>query len=323
MKRGGNNIMKYYGWLIYSREDSIRNSDYIEWMLKEARLLNINLVLKIRENFIMGIKDSRSFIKYTDMNEAVNENKVSFYNSQSDNLPQFIVNRNIDTAFTKQLEIIGIKVYNNSFVSEICNDKALTHQYLSQFHIPMLDTMFTRANDTNINSINIPYPLIVKEVHGRGGKQVYKAQTEKELKNIMENLGSKKIIIQKFAEVPGKDLRVFVVGKKIIGAVLRTSEVDFKANYTLGGSAAFYTLSEKEENLVQKIITKFNFGMVGIDFLFDKNGDILLNEIEDVVGSRTLSKTSKINIVKIYLEEIIREIGDSSVKFSFFDNFLL
>ena len=29
--------------------------------------------------------------------------------------------------------------------------------------------------------------------------------------------------------------------------------------------------------------------MVGIDFIFDEQGQFLFNEIEDVVGSRTLS----------------------------------
>ncbi len=301
--------MEYCGWLIYNIEDSMRNSDYIKWMIEEARLLHINLELKLKENFIIGIKDNESFIKYIDYNAWESIRNTSFYSSTSGNLPNFVINRNIDSLFTRQLEITGIRVYNNSFVSEICNDKAITPQYLSQFNIPMLDTVFLKTSECNLDNIDMPYPLVIKEVDGRGGKQVYKAQTKEELENVIENLKGKKVVVQKFAEVPGKDLRVFVVCNKIVGAVLRTSQTDFKANYTLGGNASFYILSEKEEDLVRKIISKFNIGMAGIDFLFDKNGDILLNEIEDVVGSRTLSITSNINIVKIYLEEIKGQIS--------------
>ena len=44
--------------------------------------------------------------------------------------------------------------------------------------------------------------------------------------------------------------------------------------------------------------------MVGIDFIFDEHGHFLFNEIEDVVGSRTLSALSEINIVREYLKFI-------------------
>ena len=44
--------------------------------------------------------------------------------------------------------------------------------------------------------------------------------------------------------------------------------------------------------------------MVGIDFIFDEEGRFLFNEIEDVVGSRTLSALSEINIVWEYLNFI-------------------
>ncbi len=58
--------------------------------------------------------------------------------------------------------------------------------------------------------------------------------------------------------------------------------------------------------MVNTIINHFDFGMVGIDFIFDEKGGFLFNEIEDVVGSRTLSMTSDTDIVKLYLEHIYR-----------------
>ena len=60
----------------------------------------------------------------------------------------------------------------------------------------------------------------------------------------------------------------------------------------------------RKQALIQKIIDAFDFGMVGIDFIFDEEGQFLFNEIEDVVGSRTLSAVSEINIVREYLEFI-------------------
>src|SRR5699024_246313 len=83
----------------------------------------------------------------------------------------------------------------------------------------------------------------------------------------------------------GKDLRVFVIGKTIIAAVLRENDKDFRANYTRGGTAKLYQLNYNETILIQKIINLFEFDYVGIDFLINKTGQLIFNEIEDVVGS--------------------------------------
>ncbi|MDY0405441.1 hypothetical protein P5G51_008555 [Virgibacillus sp. 179-BFC.A HS] len=112
------------------------------------------------------------------------------------------------------------------------------------------------------------------------------------------------IVIQDCDVRLGRDIRVFVVGKEIIGAVLRKNNNDFRANFKLGGSAESYSLNDSERDIVQTIINHFHFGMVGIDFLMDHQGKLLFNEIEDVVGSRTLSATSNINIVKKYIQWI-------------------
>ena len=118
----------------------------------------------------------------------------------------------------------------------------------------------------------LPYPFIAKEVHGRGGKSVYLVENSEQLASLPTE---GEWLIQKPA-VFGKDVRVFVVGKKIIAAVLRESATDFKANYTLGGSASLYQLSDEETALVQKIIDAFDFGMVGIDFIFDERRSIFV-----------------------------------------------
>ncbi len=277
------------GWLIYNREDRKRNNRFIDWFLEEAENLGIDLSLRLKEDFVYGIKNSQHFIEYKGEKIA---------------LPKFAIVRNVDTLFTKQLEYLGIKTFNTSLISQVCNDKAKTHQYLALYNIPMVDTIFINTKDFKMDYLDDDYPKVVKVVNGRGGKEVYGVYSKKELENKINSLEANNIIIQKMGEVPGKDLRVFVIGKTIIGAVLRSSNTDFRANFSLGGTAKLYNLSESQKKLIYKIIDLFDFGMVGIDFIFDKEGNLILNEIEDVVGSRTLCENSDINIVRLYLEHI-------------------
>jgi glutathione synthase/RimK-type ligase-like ATP-grasp enzyme len=149
---------------------------------------------------------------------------------------------------------------------------------------------------------------VLKNCTGRGGSEVYFINNQEELLETVQNSNFDELLIQNVAEQLGKDLRVFIIGKEIVAAVLRYSEKDFRANFSLGGGAMLYELSEKEKELIQKIVDHFDFDFVGIDFMFDANNQLILNEIEDVVGSRTLYTVSDIDIVSLYMDYIKKQI---------------
>src|SRR5690625_54250 len=206
------------------------------------------------------------------------------------------------------LESSGVAVFNSSTIAHICNNKALTHHHMTDLSIPMVDTVFTKKEDTS-DQPPLSYPFVLKESAGRSGKQVYLIESQQDWLYYKSNLSTEDIVIQNCAVQLGKDVRVFIVGQEIIGAVLRESKEDFRANFTLGGSARWYELNNVERAMIQKITTHFGFGMVGIDFLIGTDGRLLFNEIEDIVGSRTLSAVSDINIVKKYINHIKQNLS--------------
>ncbi|WP_078430204.1 ATP-grasp domain-containing protein [Alkalihalobacterium alkalinitrilicum] len=281
------------GWLIYPEAEAIRNEAFINWVIEEGEKLNLSIQLFLRENFQLGIIDS---------------NLTITYKGKKIDLPNFAIVRVMDPFFSKQLELLDIPVFNSSFVSEVCNHKAKTHQIIAQLSVPTVDTIFLQRFSGERSSIPFPFPVILKEAEGRGGKQVVLISDENDFIQNVDAFVGRDVVVQRPAGTTGKDLRVFVIGDEIIAAVLRSSETDFKANFTLGGSAHLYTLSDSEKQIIYTIIDEFEFDFVGIDFLFDEEGNLLFNEIEDVVGSRTLSATSDINIVELYLHHIIRKL---------------
>ncbi|MGE1162264.1 ATP-grasp domain-containing protein [Peribacillus simplex] len=271
-------MKKQAGWLIYNREDAINNKGYIDWMLGEASQLDLDLHFLHREDLRIGHRFNELYVEHE---------------MKPISLPDFAIVRTIDPFFTRQLEQLGIACFNSSSVSEIANDKAKTHQYLSSLGIPMADTVYCNGRP---NAEDMEFPFIAKETRGRGGKQVYLIEDADDLAELNDG----NWIVQK-PGLFGRDIRVFVVGKKVKAAVLRESDSSFKANYTLGGSASLYELTASDLTLVERVIEAFDFGLVGIDFIFAEDGSLMLNEIEDVVGSRTLSALSDMNIVRDYL----------------------
>ncbi|WP_164668471.1 ATP-grasp domain-containing protein [Virgibacillus doumboii] len=283
--------MNQRGWLIYSREDAETNKSYIDWFIDEARLQGISLELVLREELTVGIIQNKQTI---------------FHKNLIVQLPDFAVIRTIEPLLNKLLESMGISVYNSSSISSFCNNKALTHFHINKLSIPMVDTIFVKRKNLLLTP-PMDFPFVVKENDGRGGNQVYLINNQQEWKKYFADVSAQELIIQSTKNVQlGKDVRVFVVGNKIIGAVLRESKSDFRSNYKLGGSATWYSLNHCEKKLINRIIQEFDFGMVGVDFLIDNNGGMLFNEIEDVVGSRTLSAVSDKNILAEYVAYIKR-----------------
>jgi gamma-F420-2:alpha-L-glutamate ligase len=188
----------------------------------------------------------------------------------------------------------------------------------------MVDSSFYRNSQVSEALTMLQNETVIKAVDGHGGSQVFLIN-ERQNNNpeegietldysgeemdgvrqyILNGIGSSDVVIQPFTGSRCQDLRVYVIGKEIIAAVLRTAASGFKSNYSLGGEVRLYELSEQELVIVNIIIDEFDFGLVGIDFIIGDNGELIFNEIEDVVGARMLYQTSEINIVERYLSYI-------------------
>lgn len=281
--------MSNKGWLIYSKADAEENKTYIEWFKEEALLQNISLQLILREDLTIGI---------------INNEQAILLHGETVNVVDFAIIRTIEPLLNMHLEASGMQTFNSAAISHLCNHKAITHHEISRLNIPMVHTIFVKKENVTC-SFPMDLPFVVKEATGRSGKQVFFIQTTDDWKKCIPTLSSGDLVIQSPQEVKlGQDVRVFVVGKEIIGAVLRQNENDFRANYKLGGTATWYPLNKNEKGIIRTIINTYDFDMVGIDFLIAKNGDLLFNEIEDVVGSRILSAVSEINILKKYIRHI-------------------
>ena len=275
------------GWLIYEKQDAIDNKAYIDWFISEAHQQQIRLTLILRENITYGLKDGKRFVQTT----------------EDDALPDFMIIRTIEPLLTVHVEKMGVHTFNPSTVATIANDKALTHQHILDLAIPMVHTLFFKKHLLPTTP-PLRFPFIVKATGGRGGQEVYWIDSTATWHALRQRDLATDLVIQETNVQVGKDIRVFIVGKKVIGAVLRESKTDYRANFKLGGQAIWYDLSESEYETVMKIVHAFDFGMVGIDFLIGQDGHLYFNEIEDIVGSRTLSHVSDLNILKEYVTYI-------------------
>ena len=269
-------------WILYEKEDYLKNKEYVNLYFRECEKYGIPLTLVLKEELGLVIKNS----------------ETKFYiKEERCPKPTLVINRSRDYFLAKHFEMARVEVWNDSFVTLIGNDKALAYSYAVQKGIPVLNSFYGNVAPEE-------YPYVLKSLNGHGGAEVFLIQNPDALTQ-MDFLQKKNFLCQEFASEPVNDVRVYVVGNRIVKAMLRTNENDFKSNYSLGGKVAEYELNPEEEALVNKVIGGLNIGLAGIDFVFHQ-GMLYFNEIEDVVGARMLYANTDIDIVAEYVSYLVK-----------------
>ena len=198
---------------------------------------------------------------------------------------------------------MGVPVFNNSRVCAICNDKRLTHQFLSG--LPMPQTVFLPYGQTQPPP-GTRWPVIVKPACSHGGDRVALVHNAREWQAAVAAIQPEPVLQQAVVSQPGRDLRVYVLHGRILAGVMRTAREGVVSNFKRGGQVELHTLTPQERALAEAVILRFSradapLHMAGIDFLYD-GGAPVVGEVEDVVGSRMLYQTSDIDIVSLYLQ---------------------
>lgn len=259
------------GYLYYPALESERNRLFIDDLMKEAKGLNIDLQLLLSKSL---------------PNDAT-----------------FVLFRARDPQLASKWERTGIRLFNHAAVNEIANDKLKTYNLATELEIPTIPTQLV----TDLTSIQT-YPIVIKTVDGHGGQEVFLCQSPQEATQVFDLFQGRSLIVQPYIESNAQDVRVFMLGQKVLGAVKRTGLDSFKSNYTLGGSIEPYQLANWQLQQVQRIAKTIHSDYIGIDFLLLPDGRWLLNEIEDPVGARSLYSMSQIPVAKHVMTYIKQQI---------------
>lgn len=194
---------------------------------------------------------------------------------------------------------LGVKTFNIPVVNAIANDKLKAQQLARSLDIPCIAT-WTEPNTEMI------YPVVVKTKDGHGGKEVVLCTTEAELNERLCLFGENSII-QPFISSNNQDVRIWVLGKTIIGAVKRTGKT-FKSNYTLGGTIEIFDVPATLAQYVAKLVDTLQSDYIGIDFLVGEDGQFYFNEIEDPVGARSFFDLYKEDLPTLLIDYLLIQL---------------
>src|SRR5699024_2307223 len=206
-------------------------------------------------------------------------------------LPDMAIIRTIEPTLQLAFESLSIPVFNNSYTAAICNNKIRTYIEMEKIGVPIMQTLFLYPNAFPALA-PITFPFVLKSATGRGGGEVFLIQDQPSWKQYAAKLKQTEAVAQSTENIQfARDVRVFVIGKSIVSAVLRANDTDIRADFNLVGLAVPYILSEDKRWLVHPLINHMDLGLVWIVFLLANDGAFVFNKLEDVVVYRTLCAT--------------------------------
>lgn len=203
-------------------------------------------------------------------------------------LPEVIIPRTgsgtgyFGLAILRHLERLGVPTVNPSHAIEATKDKLYAHQVFAEQGIDTPKTMLVKHPvNAALVAREIGFPAVIKIMAGSYGKGVYMVNSQSEFQDFIEFAHGIKtdeaIIVQQYIDTaPGEDLRVFVVGNKVLGAIKRSSQDgSFKANITRGGGAEQYPVDRDMKRIALATAHCLDLEIAGVDLLFGKDGYVV------------------------------------------------
>ncbi len=224
-----------------------------------------------------------------------------------------------DKYLSIQLTKLGIRLFNSHHSIRICDDKGETCLALVNAGVNMPKTMFAPLCYRKEGKLNLDYadiiienlklPVIVKESYGSQGFGVHKANNKEELIALMEQFKLKPHIYQQYiGEKPGVDVRVIVIGKKVVASMERRNDSDFRSNIGQGGSGEKIVLHDSFRQTAEQCANVLGLDYCGVDLLYGNNGEPIVCEVNSNAFFEGIEKTTGINVAKLYAQYIIDEI---------------
>lgn len=212
-----------------------------------------------------------------------------------------------------------MRLFNSAAAIEACDDKMTTHILLSDSGIPMPPTVagllcYDKTADISDDAVDgvantLGLPVVVKQAYGSLGNGVFKANTRKQLKELMRKVKCEPHLFQKYIPSShGRDLRVIVVGGKVLGGIERRSDNgDFRSNIGLGGSATAAEVPWQVQDYAVKAAKILGLDYCGIDFLYGESPDrqFLLCEVNSNAFFDAFEQATNINVAGAYAQYIV------------------
>ena len=212
-------------------------------------------------------------------------------------------------AVLRQFEMMGVYPVNESVAIERSRDKLRSLQLLARDGVGLPVTAFSNASTRTDDLLKIVggAPVVIKLLEGTQGIGVVLSETHKSAKSVIEAFHGADIaiLVQEFVkEAEGRDIRAFVVGRRIIATMERTgAKDDFRSNLHRGGTAKMVELTAIEKSTALKAARSMGLNVAGVDMLRSAHGPVVM-EVNSSPGLEGVENATGVDVAEAIIDFI-------------------
>jgi [lysine-biosynthesis-protein LysW]---L-2-aminoadipate ligase len=204
-------------------------------------------------------------------------------------------------ALARLFAAAGTVVLNRPEVIETCGDKLATSAVLAAAGVPTPRTVVAFGADEALERCEeLGYPVVLKPVVGSWGRMVSRLSDADAVAAVLEHkevLGGpahRVIYLQEHVEKPGRDIRAFVVGERVVAAIYRESD-HWITNTARGGVARACPVDDGLSEIALRAARAVGGGVLAVDLVESDRG-LLVVEVNHTMEFRNSIDTTGVDI---------------------------
>ena len=168
-------------------------------------------------------------------------------------------------------------------------DKIKQYKEFKKAGIPAIETSLTPRST---------FPFIAKLSASSQGRGVEKITSKKSLNEFLKIHTGENILFQPFLTA-GEDLRIIVLGDKVLGAMKRTAiKGEYLTNYSRGGKVENFEVKKDLKELAEKTAKCFKLDYCGVDLMKGNDGEWKVLEVNRACQFKGFEFSTGINVAR-------------------------
>jgi RimK family alpha-L-glutamate ligase len=210
------------------------------------------------------------------------------------------------------IEKRGIPVINSPRAIERCIDKFYTTALLQEDGLPVPETLVCERADDAVAAVRAMGDAVIKPIFGSLGHGMVRVSDPDVALRIVRSLDQTRPVfyVQRAIDHGGRDIRAFVVGGRVLGAIERRARPgEWRTNVAIGGSAHPFELPDAWADLARRAAAVVGADYAGVDLLPSRDGEVFVLEVNGIPGWEGLQMATGLDVAGSIVEHLMARVG--------------
>ena len=227
------------------------------------------------------------------------------------------------------IEKRGVPVVNSPRAIERSVDKFYTTALLQEAGLPTPETVVCEGTVDAMAAIRPMLgncgpgedggEVIVKPIFGSMGHGMVRVSDPEVAFRVVRSLEQIRAVfyVQRAVDHGGRDVRVFVVGGRVLGAIERRAPAgEWRTNVSNGGAARAFDLPASWEALALRAAAAVGADYAGVDLLPGRDGSVFVLEVNGIPGWQGLQQATGLDVAGAIVEQVEARVRTSDTVLS-------